>query len=77
MAINGILEASTTSLIKTLTQYKPDDDDDSLQETSAAARFNGVEVAIRSVVMLSLQALEAWSIAKPSIFNASSQADMH
>jgi hypothetical protein len=41
-----------------LTQYKPDDDDNSLQETSAVARFHGIELAIRSVVMLSLQALE-------------------
>jgi hypothetical protein len=42
MAINRIPEASTASLIKKLTQYKPEDDDDSLQETSAAARLNGV-----------------------------------
>jgi hypothetical protein len=58
MAINRIPEASTASLIKMLTQYKPEDDDDSLQETSAVARFHGIELAIRSVVMLSLQALE-------------------
>jgi hypothetical protein len=58
MAINGVPEASTAGLIETLTQYKPDDDDDSSQETSAAAGFNVVELAIRSVVMLSLQALE-------------------
>jgi hypothetical protein len=58
MVINGILEASTASLIKTLTQYQPDDDVDSLQETSAAAGLDVVESAIRSVVMLLLQALE-------------------
>jgi hypothetical protein len=76
MAINGIPEASTTGLIETLTQYKPDDDDDSSQETSAAAEFDVVELAIRSMVMLSLRALEHRK-AKPPIFNASSQTDMH
>jgi hypothetical protein len=58
MAINGVAEFSTAGLIKTPTQYKPDDDDNSLQETSAAAGFNVVELAIRSVVMLSLEALK-------------------
>lgn len=59
--VREVPEPVREGLIKTLTQYKPaDDDDESSQETSAVGNQarDVVDLAIRSLVTFSLQALE-------------------